>query len=96
MGIKTIGEYKAEINRMLEDLEIISDYDTIDELISQMGIQGVAQEYININRYYKEYYKHIINEIKKAQNTSNELKNFVRAVMLEHILLSRLKTTLTA
>ena len=79
MGIKTIGEYKAEINRMLEDLEIISDYDTIDELISQMGIQGVAQEYININRYYKEYYKHIINEIKKAQNTSNELKNFVRA-----------------
>ena len=27
MGIKTIGEYKAEINRMLEDLEIISDYD---------------------------------------------------------------------
>lgn len=79
LGIKTIGEYKREIQDMLDDLESIADYNVIDELVEQYGIQGTAQKLIELNKYYKEYYFFIIKEVKKAENTSNEFKNFAKA-----------------
>lgn len=79
LGIKTIGDYKREIADMLNDLEVVSDYDVIDELIEELGIQGTAEQYIILNKCYKEYYQHIIKDVKKAQNVSNEFRNYARA-----------------
>ena len=51
----------------------------IDELIEELGIQGTAEQYIILNKCYKEYYQHIIKDVKKAQNVSNEFRNYARA-----------------
>ena len=83
LSIKTIGEYKQEIAEMLKDLEVISDYDTIDELIKNYGIQGTAEQYISLNKFYKDYYQKIITEVKKSQNTSSDFKNYVKVAEIK-------------
>ena len=50
IGIKTIGDYKIQLADMLDDLEVVSDRDTIDELIDEYGIQGTAEQYIALNK----------------------------------------------
>ena len=83
IGIKLISEYKIEIQNMLKDLEVIADPVVIDQLIDQYGIQGAAQHYMEINKYYKEYYFYIIKEVKKADNVNDEFKNFAKAAEIK-------------
>ena len=78
IGIKAIGEYKREIQQMLDDLEVVSDPEVIEQMVEQYGVQGAAQHYMELNKYYKEYYAYIIKEVKKSENTSTEFKNFAR------------------
>lgn len=83
LGIKDIGAYKKEIQEMLDDLESVAQPEVIEELVEQYGIQGAAQHYIELNKYYREYYFFIIKEVKKAENTTNEFKNFARRAEAE-------------
>lgn len=83
LGIKTIGEYKREIQTMLDDLEVVSHPEVIEDMVEQYGIQGAAQHYMELNKYYKDYYLFIIKEVKKAENTSNEFKNFARSAEVQ-------------
>lgn len=85
LGIKTIGEYKLEIQEMLDDLNSVSKPEVIDYMVEQHGIQGAAKHYMELNKYYKEYYYFIIKEVKKADNTTIEFKNFAKRAEQEWI-----------
>ena len=85
IGIKALGEYRKEIQEMLDDLEAVSDPEVIEYMVEQYGIQGAAKHYIELNKYYKEYYFHIIKEVKKAENASNEFKNFARSAEVQWV-----------
>lgn len=80
LGIKTVGEYKAELEKFLDDIQLLGESDIIDELIAELGIAGTAKEYQNLNYVFKNYYRFIIREISKATNTSPELKKLAKRV----------------
>lgn len=83
LGIKSIGEYKYELHKLLDDIQLLSDPETIDELIAEYGIAGTAQQYKSLNNYYRDYYKLIIKEVNSAYNSSSELKSLAKRAEIE-------------
>ena len=80
LGIKTIYEYKAELESFMDQIELLGDTDVIDSLVASDGIAGTARQYQEINSYFKSYYRELIREIQQAENTSPELKRMARTL----------------
>lgn len=80
LGIKTIYEYKAELESFMDQIELLGDTDVIDSLVASDGIAGTARQYQEINSYFKSYYRELIREIQQAENTSPELKQMARTL----------------
>ena len=78
LGIKTIADYRAELEKFLDDIELLADSDTIDELVAELGIAGTVRQYQDLNYVFKNYYHHMIKEIDQSQNANPELKKLAK------------------
>lgn len=78
LGIKEIGEYKKQIEKLYDDMETLGDRDFIDRLVSSMGIANTAKEYNRLNSYYKDYYKKIFKSLADSPSTSNNTKQLAK------------------
>lgn len=78
LSIKEIGEYKRQLQKLYDDMEILGDKDFLDRMIYSQGISNTAREYNRLNSYYKDYYKKIIKALKECPNCSNATKDLAR------------------